>query len=379
MEYYVLLTGGKNNAGDFLIKHRAKKLLAELRPDRELKDFNAWEALDAEKLDIVNKSKALILTGGPALQSNIYSGIYKLTSNLDKIKVPILSMGIGWKSSNGNWEDISKYKLNDKSLELIERLKNSDYYSSVRDYHTMHVLQKYGMDNVLTTGCPALYELGSINKPIGLNDIKKVNFSLGVGFVHSKNMERSVKEVLIRLKKKFSGKKLSVKFHHSVDKSFLSTPDSNKDLYKKNIQFIEWLKKENIDYEDISGSAQNLIDSYTSCDLHIGYRVHAHIFMSSISKPSILLSEDGRGKALSAILGGLIFDGFTNRLDALSHKMLNRLKFPIDRFVVDNNLPDLLIKTIEAELETEMPRMRSVRNNVDLHFEVMKKFIAQLP
>ncbi len=379
MDYYVLLTGGKNNAGDFLIKHRAKKLLTELRPDREFKDLNAWEPLDEEKLKIINNSKALILTGGPALRSNIYPGIYKLMPDLDKIKVPILSMGIGWKSANGNWEDITNYKLNNESLPLIKRLAESGYKSSVRDYHTMHVLQKYGANNVLTTGCPALYDVESIGKPMLSKDVTKINFSLGVGFVDSKNMEKSVKAILLRLKKKFSGKELSVKFHHSIDKSFLETPDPNKDLYKKNVQFVEWLKRQNIDYEDISGSAQNLIGSYNSCDLHVGYRVHAHIFMSSISKPSILLSEDGRGKALSALLGGVIFDGFTDRLDSLYHKVVNKLNIPIDRFGVDNNLSDLLIKTIESEYATGMPRLRSVRNNIDYHYEVMKKFIAQLP
>ena len=42
---YVLLTGSRNNAGDFLIKHRAMALLRALRPDRELIDRNAWEPI----------------------------------------------------------------------------------------------------------------------------------------------------------------------------------------------------------------------------------------------------------------------------------------------------------------------------------------------
>ena len=35
------------------------------------------------------------------------------------------------------------------------------------------------------------------------------------------------------------------------------------------------------------------IDMYLDFDLHIGYRVHAHIYFLSKSKPSILLHEDG--------------------------------------------------------------------------------------
>lgn len=79
---YTILTGSKNNAGDFLIKYRAKQLFKELRPDRDIIDFNAWEEFDKEKLKIVNESKALILLGGPSLQKLMRPNIYKMTKNL---------------------------------------------------------------------------------------------------------------------------------------------------------------------------------------------------------------------------------------------------------------------------------------------------------
>ena len=46
-DQYVILTGSKNNAGDYLIKYRAKKLFAELRPDRSIIDINGWEQLNS--------------------------------------------------------------------------------------------------------------------------------------------------------------------------------------------------------------------------------------------------------------------------------------------------------------------------------------------
>ena len=39
-DQYVILTGSKNNAGDYLIKYRAKQLFANLRPDRKIIDIN---------------------------------------------------------------------------------------------------------------------------------------------------------------------------------------------------------------------------------------------------------------------------------------------------------------------------------------------------
>ncbi len=70
-EQYVVLTGGKNNAGDFLIKYRAKQLFTTFRQDRQIIDLNAWEKFDPQKLQTVNASKALILLGGPSLQKNM--------------------------------------------------------------------------------------------------------------------------------------------------------------------------------------------------------------------------------------------------------------------------------------------------------------------
>ncbi len=101
-DQYVILTGSKNNAGDYLIKYRAKQLFNNVRPDRKIIDINGWEQLNAEKLVIINQSKALILMGGPALVENMAPKVYALTHNLEDIKVPIIMMGIGWKSQRGN-------------------------------------------------------------------------------------------------------------------------------------------------------------------------------------------------------------------------------------------------------------------------------------
>ncbi|MFT7155828.1 MAG: hypothetical protein ACI8Q1_000831 [Parvicella sp.] len=379
MKYFVTLTGGKNNAGDFLIKHRAHSLLSKLRPDRALKDFDAWRLIDEEKLEVINNSEALLLTGGPSLQKNMYPGIYNLGDDLDKIKVPIISLGIGWKSLNGDWKDIENYPMSSTSMTLIKKMGEHSYNNSVRDYHTMHVLQNFGVSNVRMTGCPALYDSDFIETPLQSGAQKKVKFSLGVGFIKSKRMNEVFKKLILSLNKRFEQSDYEVIFHHSVSSSFLKTPGASKKLYLKNVEFLDWLKENGIKYRDISGSAENLMDCYKDCDLHIGYRVHAHIFMTSISKPSILIAEDGRGKALRSVIGGLIFDGYTSHLDSILHKLLFRLNIQLDPFVIDYDLVDLIEKSIEAEVDQGLPRMNSVMKLRNNHYEVMKSYIEQLP
>ena len=379
-DQYVILTGSKNNAGDFLIKFRAKQLFKELRPDREIIDFNGWEAFDDKKLKAVNESKALILLGGPALVKGMRERIYKMTENLDDIKVPIISMGIGWKSISGNWDDTYNYSLDEEDIKLLEKINSSGYISSVRDYHTLNSIRFKGFENFLMTGCPAYYDLDFIGKEFQKPTINKVAFSLGVSFIHSPSMEELMKENILELKNKFIDKEFEVVFHHALNKEqFLSVHGSTTKHSNKHNEFAKWLESQSIKYIDISGSAENLMSYYQTVDLHVGYRVHAHIFMNSILKFSILISEDGRAKAVKNVIGGIILDGYTSFKDSFISKVLNKLFTSFDRYSANNYLTKEILDNIEYENKIDFIRVKNSRNQIDNNFEVMKQFLKQLP
>jgi hypothetical protein len=379
-EQYVILTGSKNNAGDFLIKDRAKQLFQELRSDRKIIDFNAWEVFDKEKIKIVNESLALILLGGPSLQKNMRPSIYKMTKNLDDIKIPIISMGIGWKSISGNWQDCYDYKLSNESIELLERINNSGYLSSVRDYHTLNAIQFKGFNNFLMTGCPAYYDLSYIKKDTELSDIKKIAFSLGVAFIHNSKMESLLKDNILKIKEKFINKEFEVVFHHSLDKKkFMASHSATTKHNDKHNEFAKWLTRQGIKYVDISGNAENLINYYTKVDLHIGYRVHAHIFMNSISKPSILISEDGRAKATQKVIGGVVLDSYIDFREGLLFRVLNKILGSYNRYTPNQNLTKEILLNTEYEMNNNFIRSKNSRKQIDNNFEIMKYFLNQLP
>lgn len=378
---YVILTGGKNNAGDYLIKYRAKALFKELRPNRDIIDYDAWKPFTKEQLDEVNNSKALILCGGPALQRIMRPNIYPMVDDLSKIKVPIIMMGIGWKSMQGDWEFTHNYKLTNKTRELLETIDNSGYLSSVRDYCTLNTLFAHGSKNILMTGCPALYSLEHIKKPVTrvtYDDIDHVSYSMGVSFVSSPSMESVMKDSIMAVKDYFQGKDFEVVFHHSIDKEkYLQTHNARVDFINKHLEFIKWLDNNNIKYKDISGSEKGLIDHYSNTSFHLGFRVHAHIFMSSISRPSLLINEDGRGKALKDVISGLIFDAYLKMNKYYS--VYKRLKLPKDPYKAYTNLTKDIINNIHYELYNNHPRFSLSRNNIDSHYNIMKRFMEQLP
>jgi hypothetical protein len=376
--FYVLLTGSKSNAGDFLIKHRARQLLAAFRPDRGLVDFNAWEPLDGERLDTVNRAAALILTGGPALQPDMFPAIYPLT-DLSRIRAPILTLGIGWRSADGGWAAASALRLTPATRALLERTAQGGHAISVRDYHTLEALRSNGFRHARMTGCPALYDLAALARPLpAVAPFRRVGFSLGVSFIGSPSMRRQMEDLILRGRDLLGDARFEVLFHHPVDESFLKTHNAPRAYYDGHRDFLGWLEKREIPWLDVSGGAEKMMRYYSGCDLHVGYRVHAHIFMSSIGKPSILLAEDGRGVALKEVLGGAIFPACA----APSRTLAARIRQRLTRVRRVSALPEatgLALHEIGYGPRQAAVRLAGARGSIEAHFPVMKDFLAALP
>ena len=379
MNQYVILTGSKNNAGDFLIKDRAKELFSLLAPSINLVDFNAWEILDKKKLEVVNNSNALILLGGPALQKHMYPKIYRLCDNLDDIKVPIITMGIGWYSKQGDWNKTHNYSLSEQTIELLKKIDSSGFKSSVRDYHTLNTLHTLGFKNFIMTACPAVYNTNYFEKSVDTStSIKKIGFSLGASFKTSQRMFNQMKNVLLALKNNFKDSEVETVFHHSPSEKYLNSPGSNKHFHHMQLKFLKWLEKNAFSWTDISGSAENLKAYYESVDFHVGYRDHAHIFMNSISKPSVLLNEDGRGKALKDVIGGVTIDAIETVNESSYIKLAHLFGVHIDDTTDPKNICEDLINIINYNL-TLGNKFQQTRVEINRHYKQMEKFISNLP
>ena len=374
---YVVLTGAISNAGDFLIKEKAIELLKFFKPKRKIVTFDRWKALNEEQIKVINNSRILILCGGPAFQHNLYPGIYPLIRDLKGIKVPIITFGLGWKGIPGKWEDTHKYYFTKKSYDLLNRIETSGFRSSLRDYLTLNMLKYKGFDNYIMTGCPSLYDLKSIGQSLTIpSKIKKVAFSVGVSFIESNKNLKSLVKLILKLKNYF-GESLICTFHHPVDYKYYSSINLNKSFYNAHRELIDILEAKGIKWVDISFSKEKLTQFYNKVDVHIGFRVHAHLYMLSVRKPSILLIEDGRGYGVFYSLGGLCLE-IIERKNNLLYKGLSKFKILYNYRFRHELIEDLIIN-ITYEIENDFPRERYIPNIIDEHYGIMKKFISQLP
>lgn len=292
-KYYIALTGAIKNVGDFLITERAIALLKGIAPDFNYLVKPSW--IHIEDLELTNKSEGIIILGGPGYQVNMYPVVYKLSNNINDIKVPIYILGGGWYGKPGDKTSEKLYRFTKSSKVLLSKIESTYAGLSCRDYQTLRVLESNGFNNITMTGCPVWYDMPSLGKRFEApKKIKRLVFTPAQNNLFSKqNME-----VMKYLKKHFIDTEIIVSFHRGIGKvdEYTTVDDA------QNTELLaEYGYDLGFEIKDTAYDA-NKIRFYSECDFHVGYRVHAHIYFLSKRLPSILLHEDGRGNGVTETL-----------------------------------------------------------------------------
>jgi len=365
-EYYVVLSGAKNNSGDYYIGHRARQLFRALRPDREIVEYPAWLPLDSEKLAIINRSQALLLVGGPALRPDIWPGVYPLTPDLSNIKVPIVTLGVGYKGATGDWNETRHSGFTPASLTLLSRINKNATPSSVRDFHTLNVLQSQGFHNFVMTGCPGLYSFPHLGSQLLHAPKPILGISPGTTFASNASAKSQLIKVVRTLAEKYGTENCRIAFHHTIDtQKYIKAYGNLSAFLSAQQELAKLFTSAGLEVVDVSGESEAMLAFYQSVDIHVGYRVHAHLLMCSISKPSILIAEDGRGGASRGVLGGLVFDAW-----------LNNHQEPLQACP---EVAEEICRHLEYETVHGFPRLSNPRRTIDALFPTMANFFQGLP
>lgn len=334
----VLISGARKNVGDYLIVGRAKKLLQHF-VDSEIVEVSRFEN-HQDKIELFNKSAAIVLGGGPAYTPNVFPDVYKFIADYDRITSPIVPMGLGW-----NGKNLDQFKFSDISLSFLQKIHNKIHFSSCRDILTKDILDRHAIDNVLMTGCPVWYELDSIGKEYHFTGIKKIVITTGA----SQKLVRQTLRLVQLIRKAFPKAEIILSFHRGILPGRDTPP--RKGLAYSAIALLA--QPYGVKIRNVSGHVDK-IDFYKNCDLHIGYRVHAHLYFLSYRIPSLLINEDGRGLAMGKSLGLPIFDVGQKDLMASVEAQLSRY------------------------LDDEFSEFNNAFSFIDSNFLIMKEFLKSI-
>ena len=255
----------KVNIGDGFIMDSSIKLIQK----KPKFIFSSRVPLTDKDIEKINTTKSLIVMGANTLKDN-----YEITPNfnlevLNKIKVPIVLMGIG----HYGVESVTSNGLDADSFNLVKEINNRFPYISARCNFSYDYLKRSGIDdqNILNTSCPVIYGVDEVNK-----QFSKTNQKIVVTITDRIHIDKQI-GLFHFVKENFKDSNLIASFHQNYNNNEL-------DKYLKNLGF-EIFKSEQ--YEDF-------IELYKDTDLHIGNRVHAHLKCLSLGVRSFLTPFDLR-------------------------------------------------------------------------------------
>ncbi len=313
------------NAGDYLF---ANKSLENLRWICEDSDIECSHTKLQYESSYLNSFDRIIVAGGPFYDNRFLNKEdVPLFGVMDKIKPPISILSAGWYGEDADDRKVNDYRFNDEAREILAGIVEKGGILSTRDDVSYIVLRNNGFENVRMVGCTSWYDRENMElmSPRYTGKIHRIAVS-DQGVTKDKAVWEwkfdALRRLLSFLKERFHGCELFFTFNGGVKTKY---------SFEYNQKVLSLLEADGISYYDISGSDRGF-GLYDSVDLHVGFRVHSHIYCLSKRIPSILVSEDARGSGLNRTIG--MWDvpdyEYVNGVKALNRNMIDRLSFYLD-------------------------------------------------
>lgn len=283
------------NVGDALITESAIQLVRY-----RVRDYRPEVLFREQSLDHFEKeSIRTILLPGFSVNANSYPNFYSLFSDLSGVTGKIYLAGCSFQDPIPTDRTYSEYRYDERNTKFLKALQGNLGSIPCRDVMIKKMLEKNGIASSYM-GDLALYDDKMISKKFRPpRSVRSIAFTIG----HNKKFFSQSKKLLSLIKRDFKDAKLYVVHHSKPNNSSKKISD-----FATSLGYIE---------KDLSGSAENL-DFYKEIDIHVGYRLHGHLYFLRNRKPSFLLAEDSRSFGISrsgalrtGILQALEEDGVT--------------------------------------------------------------------
>lgn len=144
------------NLGDLIIGAKVKEIINEIFPGAALREFSTHSPPTLSEMNCIQGGDLILVGGTNLLSSSVQEyNQWKLGDTPHIYLTPplenVVLCGTGWWQYQGPPDTVSKY--------FYRRLLSSSIPHSVRDSYTAAKMQEMGIDNVINTSCPTLWDL----------------------------------------------------------------------------------------------------------------------------------------------------------------------------------------------------------------------------
>jgi len=292
------------NMGDGMILEAILKLL---EPHESQYVFTSRKNLSGEDIEKINSTKALILAGSNQLNDHTMLIPVKDLETLERIKVPIFPFGVG---IHGHPPLAST--MTHQTREIILRIHERIRYSSWRCLHTMDYLIRHVpelKEKILMTGCPSMYGPAVLN---GHPFARRENVVV-VTVTERGDFWQREKKTIDFVASRYSKAEKVLSLHQFFKPS---GSESAAKIWKKSEgpdDLRRFAEKKGF-HIFVPRSARECMEYYARCDVHVGSRLHAHLYFLSQAKRSFVTHVDDRSFGLARTFGFPLCD--YNRLSA---------------------------------------------------------------
>lgn len=291
------MAGKKLNVGDGFILRAIERLLGPFPAERI---FSSRIAPDAQQIDILRQTGAVILAGANQLDDNFAAWPGLKADELRKLPIRFVPMGIG---INGVADRNRGFTEN--ALETLRAIHEKIEFSSWRCPLTTAAIETALPElkgRALMTGCPVVYD-----KPLlegsTFSDRDKV---IAVTVTERDDFWDREAGTLQFVANRFPSARRYLVLHQIFDQPtdfelrFGTYPGAG--LFLKKRARLRALARR-LGYEIVApATANEALAFYKGVDMHMGSRLHAHLHFLSQNKRSFLTYVDDRMKGFSEFL-----------------------------------------------------------------------------
>jgi hypothetical protein len=299
------------NIGDQLILDSIQELIGESHsPEVRL---SSWQELGAEDIDRINTTRALILAGANPLHDEYRIAPNLTLENLRRIRVPIIPMGIGLYGEPGKQTSMSE-TTKDMLREVHSRIEFSSWRCPRTVAYLRRNLPELG-DKILMTGCPVV-QAGRATRSASPVDPRSGSIAVTVTERGPGWWAREMR-ILETVRRTWPGRRTVLVLHQQFKPA------------RSNRLLRRWMPARYGGPDDLHAfvarrgmhiarptSTAEMREVYRECSLHIGSRLHAHLYFLSQNRSSYLFAVDGRAEGFAESLSFPLLDGSEDALEA---------------------------------------------------------------